>query len=166
MKNKNWFKELIPYLIILVTIVLIRSFIVTPVRVSGESMKNTLMGGEIMILNKLGNVKRYSMVVADIVINGQKDDTVIKRVYGLPGEKIRCENGNIYINNRKIEDKYAHGETYDFDEVTLKEDEYFLLGDNRVVSLDSRYVGPVKKDAIEGTTSLIIWPFNKFGFKE
>ena len=140
MKNKNWFKELIPYLIILVTIVLIRSFIVTPVRVSGESMKNTLMGGEIMILNKLGNVKRYSMVVADIVINGQKDDTV--------------------------EDKYAHGETYDFDEVTLKEDEYFLLGDNRVVSLDSRYVGPVKKDAIEGTTSLIIWPFNKFGFKE
>ena len=162
-KKKNWFKELLPYIIILIVVVLVRSFLVTPVRVSGESMVDTLDGGEIMILNKLGEIKRYSMVVADIVVDEKRDDTVIKRVYGLPNEKIKCENGIIYINDKKIEDSYAYGTTFDFDEVKLGNDEYFLLGDNRIVSLDSRYVGPVKKSDIEGTTSFIIWPFKKFG---
>ena len=161
--KKNWVKELIPYLIILIVVVLIRSFLVTPVRVSGESMVDTLDGGEIMILNKLGEIKRYSMVVANIDIDDKHDDTVIKRVYGLPNETIKCENGIIYINNKKIEDFYAYGTTFDFEEVKLGDDEYYLLGDNRMVSLDSRYVGPVHKKDIEGTTSFIIFPFNKFG---
>ncbi len=163
MKEKNWVKELLPYIIILIIVILIRSFIVTPVRVSGESMFDTLDGGEIMILNKLGNIKRYSMVVANIVIDDKQDDTIIKRVYGLPNEKIKCEKGIIYINDKKIEDFYAYGTTFDFEEVKLGEDEYFLLGDNRMVSLDSRYVGPVHKKDIEGTTSFVIFPFNKFG---
>ncbi len=162
-EKKNWFKELLPYIIILIVVILIRSFIATPVRVSGESMFDTLDGGEIMILNKLGEINRYSMVVANIDVDNQKGDTVIKRVYGLPNETIKCENGIIYINDKKIEDFYAYGTTFDFEEVKLGDDEYFLLGDNRIVSLDSRYVGPVHKKDIEGTTSFIIFPFNKFG---
>ena len=162
-EKKNWFKELLPYIIILIVVILIRSFIATPVRVSGESMFDTLDGGEIMILNKLGEINRYSMVVANIDVDNKKGDTVIKRVYGLPNETIKCENGIIYINDKKIEDFYAYGTTFDFEEVKLGDDEYFLLGDNRIVSLDSRYVGPVHKKDIEGTTSFIIFPFNKFG---
>ena len=162
-EKKNWFKELLPYIIILIVVILIRSFIATPVRVSGESMFDTLDGGEIMILNKLGEINRYSMVVANIDVDNQKGDTVIKRVYGLPNETIKCENGIIYINDKKREDFYAYGTTFDFEEVKLGDDEYFLLGDNRIVSLDSRYVGPVHKKDIEGTTSFIIFPFNKFG---
>ena len=162
-QKKNWLVELLPYIVILIVVVIIRTFFVTPVRVNGESMVDTLNGGEIMILNKLGEIKRYSMVVADIVVDKKRDDTIIKRVYGLPNEKIKCENGIIYINDRKIDDTYAYGTTFDFDEVKLGDDEYFLLGDNRIVSLDSRYVGPVKRSKIEGTTSFIIWPFKKFG---
>jgi len=159
----KWLKDLIPYIIILIVVVLIRSFIVTPIKVNGSSMYDTLEGNEIMLLWKIGDINRYDKVVADLVVNNHKDDTLIKRVYGLPGEKIKCENGTIYINDQKIEDPYTYGTTLDFDEVTLGEDEYFLLGDNRSVSLDSRVFGAVKKKDIEGTTNFVLWPFSKFG---
>ena len=162
-KQKQWIKELLPYVIILIVVILIRTFLFTPVRVSGQSMVDTLNGGEIMILNRLGKLERYSMVVADIVVDGKKDDTIIKRIYALPGEKIKCEDGKIYINDKKIDDEYGYGKTSDFEEIKLKDNEYFLLGDNRAISLDSRYIGPVSKDNIEGTTKIIIWPLNKFG---
>jgi len=159
----KWIKELLPYTIILVVVILIRSFIVTPIKVHGQSMYDTLDGTEIMILNKLSEIKRYDIVVANLMQNEKKVDTLIKRVYGLPGEKIKCENGNIYINDKKIEDPYAYGKTEDFEEVTLKEEEYFILGDNREVSLDSHVFGPVKKEDMEGVTNFILWPLSKFG---
>ncbi len=162
-EKKNWVKELMPYIVVLIIVIVIRTFFFTPVRVSGLSMFDTLEGGEVMILNKLGKLERFSMVVADMVVDGKKDDTIIKRVYGLPGETIKCEKGNIYINDRKIDDNYGYGETEDFAQVTLGEDEYFLLGDNRSISLDSRIIGPVKAKDIEGTTSLVLWPLKKFG---
>lgn len=151
-------KELMPYIIILISIALIRAFIATPIKVNGNSMYQTLNGKEYMILNKLGKIDRYDIVVVDT-----KDDELIKRVYGMPGEKIEIENGNIYINDKKIEDKYAYGNTSNYEAITLKEDEYFVLGDNRVVSLDSRILGPINKKNIKGTTNFIIFPFNRFG---
>lgn len=156
-------KDLMPYVIILVVVILIRSFIVTPIKVHGQSMFNTLEGNEVMILNKLANFERYDIVVADLIVDGKKEDTLIKRVYGLPGEKIKCENNTIYVNNHKIEDKYGYGETDDFDEIELAEDEYFILGDNRAISLDSHVFGPVKKENMQGVTNFVIWPFSKFG---
>lgn len=159
----KWLKEIMPYVIILLVVILIRSFIVTPIKVHGQSMYDTLEGSEIMILNKLSEIERYDIVVANLIQNGKKVDTLIKRVYGLPGETIRCENGLLYINDKKIEDKYAYGKTEDFDDVKLEEDEYFLLGDNREVSLDSHVFGPVKKKDIEGVTNFVLWPFKKFG---
>ncbi len=162
-EKKKWYIEIIPYAIILIIVVLVRSFLITPVRVSGESMYDTLNGGEIMLLNKLGKLQRYSMVVANVEFENKTDDTIIKRIYGLPGESIKCENGYIYINNKKIDDPYAYGKTSDFEEISLKDDEYFLLGDNRAVSLDSRYIGAVDRKKIEGTTSFILWPINRFG---
>ena len=83
--------------------------------------------------------------------------------FSFPNEKIKCINGVIFINDEKYEDKYGFGTTTDFDEITLKDDEYFVLGDNRVVSKDSRMLGPIKEKYIEGTTNIILYPFNKIG---
>lgn len=156
-------KEILPYAIILLVVFLIRTFLVTPIKVNGQSMYDTLSGNEIMLLYRIGEIERYDMVVADLIVDGKKDDTLIKRVYGLPGETIKCENGVIYINDHKIEDPYATNETSDFEAVTLGDDEYFLLGDNRSISLDSRIIGPVKEKDIEGRTDFVIFPFDKFG---
>ncbi len=158
-KVKTFFKELIPYVIILVVVIIIRSYIVTPVKVSGESMYPTLKGTEVMILNKLD--KEYDRY--DIVVVKSPDGDIIKRVYGLPGETISCEGGIIYINGKKIEDDYGHGKTMDFKEVKLKDNEYYVLGDNRMNSKDSRIFGPFTKKEIKGTTKLVIFPFSKIG---
>lgn len=155
MKN---LKELWPYLVILVIVLIIRTFVITPIKVNGKSMYNTLNGNEYMLLKKFGSIKRFDIVVADA-----NNDELIKRVYGLPGETISIENNNIYINDKKIEDKYAYGSTSDYKRITLASDEYFLLGDNRAISLDSRFIGPVKRNMIKGTADFIIFPFDRFG---
>ena len=158
----KFIKETIPYLIIIVVVMIIRTFIITPIVVQGESMVPTLNGGELMILKKYDrSFKRFDIVVVDKNVEG---NNLIKRVIGLPGETIRYKNGALYINDEIIEDVYAYGGTNNFQEITLGEDEYFLMGDNRAVSLDSRALGVIKKSEIEGTTNLILYPFNKFGF--
>lgn len=151
-------KELLPYIIIFIVVLLIRAFVATPIKVNGNSMYKTLDGTEFMILNKLANIDRFDIVVVD-----SHSDELIKRIYGLPGEKISIENNTIYINDKKLEDNYANGETSDYESITLADDEYFILGDNRTVSLDSRIIGPVKKKQIKGTTNFILYPFNRFG---
>ena len=159
----NFVKEWMPYVLILLIVILIRSFLFTPIKVQGSSMQDTLEGDEIMILWKVGEIQRYDIVVADYIENGKKVDTLIKRVYGLPGETIKCEQGMIYINDHKIDDEYATNTTLDFDTVTLGENEYFLMGDNRRVSKDSRVIGPIHRSEIQGTTDFVLWPFSKFG---
>lgn len=158
-KIKKFIKELIPYVVILVVVVIIRTYIATPVMVSGPSMNPTLKGKEIMILNKIdNNYKRY-----DIVVLHTEHGEIIKRVIALPGETIQCKDNKIYVNSRKIEEDYGMGTTSDIAKVELKDDEYFVLGDNRENSMDSRYYGPINKKNIKGKTSLIIFPFNRFG---
>ena len=154
-------KELIPYLVIILVVVTIRTFIVTPIIVEGESMHPTLEGGELMLLKKYDtSYERYDIVVVNKSVEG---DNLIKRVIGLPGETIRYKNGNLYINGKIIKDNYAHGETGNFQEIVLGKDEYFLMGDNREVSLDSRALGVIKNSEIEGTVGIVLFPFTKFG---
>lgn len=152
-------KSLLPYVIILVTVILVRSFIVTPVRVSGTSMFPTLKGGEIMLLNKLGKLDRYDIVVLEL----DDKDNLIKRIIGLPGETIEIKDNSIYINDQVIMDDYGYGNTYSIDKITLGEDEYYVLGDNRQISMDSRVIGPINKKDIKGTTNFILYPFGDFG---
>ena len=158
-KTLNILKEVYPYIIIILVVVLIRTFIVTPVSVDGPSMNETLHNGEILILKKFDkSFDRY-----DVVVFKRKDSKLIKRVLALPGEKIKCVSGIIYVNNEEIDDSHAHGKTDDFSEVIVGENEYFVVGDNRENSFDSRFFGPVNKDSILGTTDFRLFPFNKFG---
>lgn len=157
----KFIKESIPYLVIILIVILIRTFIATPIIVNGESMYPTLDGGELMILRKYDtNYKRFDVVVVSKVVEG---DNLIKRVIGLPNETIRYKNGILYINDEVISDEFAYGETNNFQEITLGDDEYFVMGDNRAVSLDSRIIGVIKKNEIEGKTNLVLFPFNKIG---
>ena len=153
-------KEIIPYIVIVLVVVLIRTFIITPVRVDGDSMKNTLKNGDILLLYKLGSINRLDIIVLDEEKDNEK---IIKRVIGLPGETVAIKKGKIYINDKVIDDEYAYGETSDYDKVTLEDDEYFILGDNRLISKDSRYFGPIKKSEIKGKIVFRLFPFTKIG---
>lgn len=156
----KFIKDIIPYIIIVVVVVLIRTYIITPVRVDGDSMNVTLSHGDILLLYKLSDINRFDVVVID---EEEEKDIIIKRIIGLPGETVMIKDNIIYINDKKIEDEYAYGITSDVDKMTLENDEYFVLGDNRLISKDSRYFGPVKEESILGKTIFRIFPFNKFG---
>lgn len=153
-------KEVIPYIVIVVVVVLIRTFIITPVRVDGDSMKNTLKNGDILLLYKLSSINRFDIIVLDEENDNEK---IIKRVIGLPGDTVAIKKGKIYINDKVIDDEYAYGETSDYDKVTLGDDEYFILGDNRLISKDSRYFGPIKEKEIKGKIVFRLFPFTKIG---
>ncbi len=153
-------KELVPYVLIVIFVVLLRTFIITPVRVDGASMDNTLKDGQVLLLYKLAKVNRYDIVVVD---EENIDEVIIKRVYGMPGDTIEINHNSIYINGKVIDDQYGVGKTSDYAEITLKDDEYFVLGDNREVSKDSRYFGTVKESEIKGQTIYRLWPFTKLG---
>ena len=147
---KYFTKEILPYIIIVLVVVLIRTFIITPVTVNGPSMQETQY--------KKNTVERY-----DIVVVKKDGDRLVKRLIGLPNEEIECKNGKIYINGEEKSNEYGYGTNKDFAKVKLGSDEYFVIGDNRNDSLDSRYFGPVKKNQILGKTNFIIFPFNRFG---
>lgn len=153
-------KEVIPYVVIVVVVVLIRTFIITPVRVDGDSMKNTLKNGDILLLYKLSSINRFDIIVLDEEKDNEK---IIKRVIGMPGETVAIKKDKIYINDKVIDDEYAYGETSDYNKVTLRDNEYFILGDNRLISKDSRYFGPIKENEIKGKIVFRLFPFTKIG---
>ena len=163
-------KELIPYVFIILVVVLIRTFIVTPVIVSGSSMDPTLKNGEILILNKLAKkYNRDDIVVIDVKVNGKKE-RIVKRIIGLPGETVKYDNNILYINGQRTHDDFRmKTRDYDLSKYTdydkIPEGYYFVLGDNRTNSLDSRdpQIGLVKKSQILGKPIFRIWPINKIG---
>ena len=165
---KESIKELLPYFIIIVLVVIIRTFIVTPVMVSGDSMKPNLHDKEMLLERKIGYnekaIKRY-----DIVVVQNDNEKIIKRVIGLPGEHISYKNNKLYINDKLTEVDFKYRETQDFnlEEIcnctSIPKDYYLVLGDNRPVSKDSRTIGLVSKEKILGKAVYRIWPIPKFG---
>jgi len=163
---KKFLKELYPYVIIVVVVVLFRTFIATPVRVDGDSMKNTLYNNDILILNKLDN----SLDRFDIVVINYNNTKLVKRIIGLPGENIEYKDNQLYINDKEFNDietsrtsDFSLKELYGIEKIS--DNHYFVMGDNRGNSLDSRdyRVGLVKKEDIVGVTIFRLYPFNKIG---
>ena len=163
-ENKNIFKELVPYIVIIVVVVLIRSFIVTPVKVDGASMEPTLKDGEILVLKKYD----YTFERFDIIVFDYNGNRLIKRVIGLPGDYVEYSNDKLYINGKRVKETFVRNtKTKDFKLEDIELDRvsdgcYFVMGDNRENSTDSRIIGEVCEDDVRGSTNLSIFPFSKF----
>lgn len=170
-------KELISMFLYIVFVVFAVWFILTFVgqrtQVSGNSMYDTLEDGDNLWIDKL-SYRFHEPERFDIVVFPYQNSSVyyIKRIIGLPGERIRIEkDGTIYINNEPLEETYGY-ETISSNmigraksNIILGEDEYFVMGDNRNDSKDSRFedVGNIHLDELEGKAVLRIWPLTKFG---
>ena len=106
-KKKNYFRELLPYFIIILVVIFIKVFIVSPIRVNGESMDSTLHDGDIMLLDEVSyrfsDIQRF-----DIVVIHREDEYLIKRVIGLPGEKIKYVDGKLYVNGKYVKEDFKH----------------------------------------------------------
>ncbi len=166
-KRNKVINTIMSYVLVILVAIIIKSFIFTPIRVNGTSMVPTLNDSDIMVLNEIGyhinGVKRFDIVVANI--NGEK---LIKRVIGLPGEKVEYRDNNLYINDEMVMETFKHADTPDFSIESLgsgvvPNNHYFLVGDNRINSNDSRYIGFVSANKILGKTNMVIFPFSRIG---
>ena len=150
-------KEIVPYIVIIVVVVLIRLFIATPVRVDGDSMNPTLSNNQILLLNKMDkHYKRF-----DVIVFNHNGNKLVKRIIGLPGDKVTYTDNKLYINDKLVKENYTRKNTDDFISDKVPSDMYFVLGDNRSNSLDSRYIGFVSKSDIEGVVNFSIIPPKK-----
>lgn len=156
---KKIIKSISFFLILVLTLLIVRTFVMLPVIVSGISMEPTLIDKEILLLNKFD--KEYKRF--DIVVIKLNNEFLIKRIIALPGETIECNDNIIYINDIPIKKNYGYGITKDFSKFILNDDEYFVLGDNRSQSYDSRVFGVIKNKEIKGKTNFSIYPIEKFG---
>ena len=175
-----------------IVILLFVNFVAHPVRVDGRSMYPTLKDGEFGFTNVggvlLNGVERGDIVVVTMEEEGQKTHWV-KRVIGLPGDTVSCVNDVVYINGKVLDetqyidpdyrqscvDKFGYfnkvpnadnTDVQDFEEVKLGDDEYYVMGDNRPYSKDSRYVGPVKKSQLFAKKMLVLLPISDIGVKD
>lgn len=169
----DWFRftkeDLKTVLVTVVAAILLVVFVAQPVIVDGESMNDTLYSGERLLIEKVtryyGGLDRFDIVVFDP--ENESGALYIKRIIGLPGETVRIEDGVIYVNGEVLEENYGREVILDsgraWETVTLGEDEYFVMGDNRNDSLDSRFeeVGNVKLSQITGRVIIQMFPFHK-----
>lgn len=158
-------KQILPYIIIVISVVLLRTFVVTPVIVDGDSMDTTLKDGQLLLLNKFDKSFKYY----DIVVFRHNNSKLIKRIIGLPGDHIKYEDGLLYVNDEIIRDDFS-SITSDFDLKyigydTVPEGYYFVLGDNRNYSIDSRRIGLISENDIDGVSSFSLWPFKSIKSK-
>ena len=174
-EKPNVMRELLGMLvyvgIVLAITFLIITFVGQRTHVSGESMENTLDDGDQLIVDKLTyrfhDPERFDIIVFPF---RYKDNTYYtKRIIGLPGETVQIVDGEIYINGELLEESYGREVMQDAglaaEPITLGDDEYFVLGDNRNYSSDSRdpSVALIHRKEIIGRAWLRIWPLNSFG---
>lgn len=185
-QTKSLIKEVLSVVIIsLIIVIPVRMYIAQPFVVSGQSMDKTLANGNYLIIDEISykfkepqrgdvivfKVPEEALALSNYSLN--KKMFFIKRVIGLPGEKVEINGDSVKIFNEKNPEGITLEEPYAFVDklspyfkdikklITLKSDEYFVMGDNRQNSSDSRFWGPLKKENIKGKTFLRLWPINK-----
>ena len=149
------FKKIAKFVLVVVSAfvvgVLVSQNTVSRVTVSGHSMDYTLEDGQKLWVNRLPWV---SYERGDVVIAHENGTPIVKRVIGVPGDRVQFVGDDLYVNGQLVQEPYVTDANYDKgilkEVVTLGEDEYILLGDNRDVSNDSRYFGEVKGSSIKG----------------
>ncbi len=163
---KEFVKDFIKIIVLITIIFAIYMWVVGTQQVVGSSMDNTLKNGDVIVLSKLsyrlGDIERFD------IISFYYDETkyLVKRVIGLPGEHIAYKDNQLYVNGEYVEENYDFiTEDFDLKELgydVIPEGYYFVLGDNRENSLDSREIGLVKKEDIIGEVVARIWPIIDF----
>lgn len=173
-KETSWKKEVLSTALYFLVIIALTFFVVRYVAqrtyVNGSSMNDTLQDGDNLLVDKLSyrftDPDRFDIIVFPFQYG--EDTYYIKRVIGLPGETVQIINGMVYINGELLEESYGKevmkSAGIAVNPIVLGEDEYFVLGDNRNNSRDSRdpAVGVIQKDRIIGKAFIRIWPLNKF----
>lgn len=168
-------RELIGWLIFIFIVVAVTYLIVTFVgqrtQVSGESMETTLSDGDQLIVDKISyrfrEPKRYEIIV--FPYRYEENTYYIKRIIGMPGETVQITDGLVYINGQPLDEHYGNAAIANpgiaAEPITLGDDEYFVMGDNRNNSQDSRTasVGPIHRDELIGRAWVRVWPFSDFG---
>jgi signal peptidase I len=162
----SWLRDLVFSVLIAVILIV---FIYQPVKVEGTSMMPTLSDQERIFINKftyhyLGNIERGDMVVFKYPLDTSK--SYIKRVVGLPGDRVRIDDGQVYVNGTKLDEAYVPEEYRDhqsFNQEKVPADKYFVLGDHRSSSNDSRAWGFVDRKYIYGKAVFVYWPLDKLG---
>lgn len=160
-------KILVPSVVI---VFILRGFLLIPVRVDGNSMEKTLNQGDMIVMEKFSAIHRFDVVV----FQTDNGSVLIKRVIGLPGETVRYENDQLYINDKVVQEPFLEKNikkdhesvpyTTNFDskellnQEKLPKDNYFVLGDNRRMSKDSRSFGAVKSSSILGKAQAVYYP--------
>lgn len=169
-KKKSLVKNIItdwivPVIAAIIIAMLINKFLIFKVLIPSKSMVPTLNVNDRLFVSRVynpENLKRGDIVVFE---SDELDETLIKRLIGLPGDRIRIENGLVYVNDEQLIEDYI-GENDDFNgEYEVPEGKYFFLGDNRLWSKDSRYwENPyIDEDSIIGKAQIKVYPFNEIG---
>ncbi|HSX19400.1 MAG TPA: signal peptidase I [Candidatus Saccharimonadales bacterium] len=138
------------------------TFLVQPHRVKGDSMFPNFKDGELLLTEKV-TYRIYKPQRGDVIVFQAPHASVdyIKRVIGLPGETVKVQDGTVFIGDQELKEPYETQKTQGSETLTLGVDEYFVLGDNRGASSDSRAFGPIKRSSFKGKVWLVYWPIVK-----
>jgi signal peptidase I len=167
---ENWWHTVKAFDMILVIGLILRIFIIQPFIVEGPSMDNNFADQEVILVDKLSYRLRQPSrgeVVIFVAPTNNKDD-YIKRIIGLPGETVTIANGKVYVNNKQINEAFVSVEGKTPENATRIDkkvgiDEYFVMGDNRPHSSDSREWGTVPRKNLVGRAIVAVYPFDMFG---
>lgn len=163
---KDFFIELLKVVIIALVIILpVRYYFIKPFYVKGASMEPNFYDHEYLVIDEISYRFKEPLRGEIIVFRYPRDPKqfFIKRIIGLPGETVQITDGHVYVNGEMLEELYLETGTTTKGEIvlTLQPDEYFVMGDNRDFSLDSRSFGPLTREFVVGRTWIRGWPFNK-----
>ena len=162
-----WLRDLTLSVVIAAMVIL---FLYQPVKVEGTSMMPALVDQERIFINKfiyrlgIGDIQRGDLVV--FWFPGDPSKSYIKRVIGIPGDRVEIENGSVSVNGQRLQEDYVPEEYRDHVSIlprTVPEDQFFVLGDHRSSSHDSRSWGPVPRRYIYGKAVFVYWPLDKMG---
>ena len=162
---RSWLRDLVVSVVVSAFIII---FLYQPVRVEGTSMLPMLEDQDRLFINKMayrvGDIHRGDVVV--FLYPHDHTKSYIKRVIALPGDDLRIDRGQVYVNGKPVEEKYVPVRFTDDrsqPEMVVPDHEYFVMGDHRSISSDSRDFGPVDRDLIYGKAAFVYWPMEQVG---